>query len=175
MLLRSYDLEVTTMPCDCHAQHLAVYCHLHQDIAEVLPYLNAVLPDASYDHHAHVLTWQANGHEVSLRPRLMAIAGVSDRQDAERKVAELAALLNETWERRLELTPSTRKRVRVPALTVYRLLPGGNCKACGEETCWVFATKLSAGIGSLDACPALLQDSFAGRRTALRDLLAGAH
>ena len=110
-----------------------------------------------------------------MRPRLIAISDVADRDDAAIQAAELAALINDTWDRRDSLAPNYRKRLRAPALTLYRMLPGGNCKACGEETCWIFAAKLSAGVANLDACTALLADTYAGRRIALRDLLAGAH
>ena len=175
MLLGSYDTEITTMACDSHAQCLAVFAHLHQDVSEALPYLNAVLPGAVYDHAAQVLTWKSGSREISLRPRLLAISDVADRDDAARQAAEFASLINDTWERRADITPNYRKRLRAPALTMYRMLPGGNCKACGEETCWIFATKLSAGVADLDACTALLADTYAGRRIALRDLLAGAH
>lgn len=175
MLLTSYDLEINTMACDSHAQCLAVFAHLHQDVGEALPYLNAILPNAVYDHAGQVITWKSGSHEISLRPRLLAISDVADREDADRQTAELARLINDTWERRSAIVPSMRRRLRAPALSMYRMLPGGNCKACGEETCWIFATKLSAGVAELDACTALLADTYAGRRIALRDLLAGAH
>lgn len=163
------------MACDCHAASLAVFAHLHDDIARVLPYLNAALPSAVYDQQFDVLTWKEDGREISLRPRLMAISDVGDRDDAAARVARLADWMNETWERRASLQPSFKKRVRAPALAIYRLLPGTNCKQCGCETCWIMAAKLSGGSASLDDCPALLADTFAGKRTALRDLLTGAH
>jgi ArsR family metal-binding transcriptional regulator len=122
-----------------------------------------------------VLTFKRGSREISVRPRLIAISDVADRDDAAIQAAEMSALINDTWDRRDGLAPNFRKRLRAPALTLYRMLPGGNCKACGEETCWIFAAKLSAGVAELDACTALLADTYAGRRIALRDLLAGAH
>jgi ArsR family metal-binding transcriptional regulator len=175
MLLNGYDLEITTMACDCHAASLAVFAHLHDDIAAALPYLNGLLSGAVYDQQFQVLTWKEEGREVSLRPRLMAISDVADRDDAAARVGRLAGWVNETWERRESLQPNFKKRVRAPAMAIFRLLPGTNCKQCGCETCWILAAKLSGGSAALDDCPALLADSFAGRRTALRDLLAGAH
>lgn len=175
MLLQSYDLNVSTMACDCHQASLAVFAHLHQNIAAVLPYLNAVCPGAVYDSSGQVITWKQAGREIALRPTEIAISDVADREDAARSVDEVAALVNDTWERRADIVSSNRKRVRPAALTVYRMLPGSNCKACGEETCWNFAGKLSGGLADLDACTPLLQDTYAGRRTALRNLLAGAN
>ena len=58
MLLQSYDLDVSTMACDCHQSSLAAFAHLHQDIAAVLPYLNAVCPGAVYDSVGQVITWK---------------------------------------------------------------------------------------------------------------------
>jgi ArsR family metal-binding transcriptional regulator len=174
MLLQSYDLDVSTMACDCHHASLAVFAHLHQNIAAVLPYLNAVCPGAVYDNAGQVITWKLAGREIALRPTEIAISDVADREDAARCVDEVAALVNDTWERRAEVVPSSRKRVRAAALSVYRTLPGSNCKACGEQTCWNFAAKLSGGLADLDACTPLLQDTYAGRRAALRNLLSGA-
>ena len=174
MLLRSYDVDVSTMACDCHQASLAVFAHLHQNIAVVLPYLNAVCPGAAYDSSGQVITWKQAGRAIALRPTEIAISDVADREDAARAVEDVAALVNDTWERRADIVPSNRKRVRAAALSIYRTLPGSNCKACGEETCWNFAGKLSGGLTNLDVCTPLLQDIYTGRRTALRNLLAGA-
>lgn len=175
MLLQTYDLDVNTMACDCHQASLAAFAHLHQDIAPVLPYLNAVCTGAVYDSSGQVITWKLAGRAIALRPTEIAISDVADRADAARAVDEVAALVNDTWERRADIVPTNRKRVRPAALSIYRVLPGTNCKACGEQTCWNFAGKLSGGLADLDACTPLLQDTYAGRRTALRDLLAGAN
>jgi ArsR family metal-binding transcriptional regulator len=175
MLLQTYDLDVNTMACDCHQTSLAAFAHLHQDIAAVLPYLNAVCPGAVYDRCGQVITWKQADRAIAVRPTEIAISDVADREDAARSVGEVAALVNDTWERRASIVPNNRKRVRPANLSIYRLLPGTNCKACGEETCWNFAGKLSGGLADLDGCAPLLQDTYAGRRTALRDLLAGAN
>jgi len=175
MLLTSYDTEITTMACDSHAQCLAAFAHLHQDVSEVLPYLNAILPNAVYDHGAQVITWKSGSREISLRPRLLAISDVDGREDAAVQAGEIAALINDTWERRAGIAPNYRKRQRPPALALYRLLPGGNCKVCGAETCWIFAARLSAGVAELDACTPLFEDVYTVRREALREHLAGAH
>ena len=175
MLLQNYDLDVNTMACDCHQESLAAFARLHQDVTPALPYLNAICPSAVYDAAGPVLTWKRDGHEVAIRPREIAIADVADREDAVRQVDDVIAVINDVWDRRDRITPSSKKRVRTPALTLYRSLPGTNCRACGEQTCWNFAAKLSAGFAELDACIGLLQDTYASRRIALRDLLANAH
>jgi ArsR family metal-binding transcriptional regulator len=174
MLLQSYDLDVTTMACDCHQASLAAYAHLHQNVAAVFPFLNVVCPGAVYDSSDQVITWKQPDHAIALRPTELAISGVADREDGVRSVEEVATLVNDTWERRANIVPSSRKRVRAAALSIYRTLPGGNCKACGEETCWIFAGKLSGELADPDACTPLLQDANAARRSALRHLLAGA-
>ncbi len=171
MLIDRYDLNVCTMACDCHAESLAVYANLYQDMGDVLPYLNTVCPGAVYDHAARVLTWQKDGHAISLRPLQIAISDVADRTDAASQAADLVALINQTWERRGEIVPDTHKRQRPPAMSLYRLLPGGNCKACGESTCFIFAGKLSAGLVNLDACRPLFDQKHADRRAALANLL----
>ncbi|MDA8100090.1 MAG: DUF3786 domain-containing protein [Nitrospiraceae bacterium] len=52
------------------------------------------------------------------------------------------------------------------AVEIYKLLPKTNCGACGMPTCFGFATKVAAGMASIDACTNL---SEAVRRELARD------
>jgi len=157
MLIDDYELTLTCPPCDPGSERWSAFAALKGDISEALPYLNAVWPDAVYDHGAKVLTRRAGGHAVAIRPQEVAVGNVLDRGDAQRLVEELIAQINDVWARRGEITPRIEKRRRLTPMDVYRLLPKTNCQACGEPTCFIFATKLVAGLVKLRDC-ALLQD-----------------
>ena len=174
MLIDIYDLELISPACDPGSERFAAFATLHQDIAPVLPYLNAVCDGAIYDHLAEVLTMRLGGRAVSIRPRQIGLSDLEDREQAGLEMKRLVGLINGTWERRGEIIPDLHKRQRPTALAIYRLLPGGNCKVCGQPTCFVFATKLAAGQIGVEACALLFSEDYAGKRASLLALLAAA-
>ncbi|MCW4014715.1 MAG: acetyl-CoA decarbonylase/synthase complex subunit gamma, partial [Candidatus Bathyarchaeota archaeon] len=46
-------------------------------------------------------------------------------------------------------------------IEIYRLLPGTNCKECGETNCMAFAAKMVNREASLDECKPLLDEKYA--------------
>lgn len=171
MLIRRYDLEVTSPPCEPGAERWSAFAHLEDDISEVLPYLNAAWKGAIYDHEAKVLTWRTGGRAVSVRPHELAVSNLEDRDEAVEVVERLIACINDIWRRRREIQPSLARRCRLVPLDIYKLLPGGNCRACGEPTCFVFATKLAAGQVDVEACTPLFTEEHAEKRRRLLALL----
>ncbi|MBC7264453.1 MAG: Fe-S cluster protein [Chloroflexi bacterium] len=160
MLIEGYELTVTSPPCDPGSERWSAFADLSVDIAEVLPYLNATLKGAIYDHKAQILTWRMGGRAVSIRPRQIAVSNLEDREEARAVVDRLVEMVNRTWEKRGEIEPRYERREPPKALDVYRLLPGENCKACGQPTCFVFALKLVAGQAHLNQCPPLYTEKY---------------
>ena len=144
---------------------------LDDDIGEVLPYLNAVLKGAIYNHAAHALTWRMDEHTIAIRPREIAVSNLADREGAATEVERVVDLVNRTWEHRAEMTPSTGMRQRLKPMEVYKLLPATNCKACGQPTCFTFALKVTAGEAEPEQCPPLLTDAYQEKREKLLALL----
>ena len=85
------------------------------------------------------------------------MGGLADGDEAVEVLARLQRLINDTWDRRDEIEPSTVERKRLNPLDVYKLLPGTNCRACGQPTCLVFANKLVVGQADLAQCTPLCQ------------------
>jgi acetyl-CoA decarbonylase/synthase complex subunit gamma len=54
---------------------------------------------------------------------------------------------------------------------VFKLLPGTNCRECGQPTCFTFALKLIAGQELVSACPPMLEPVRAGQLAELRAML----
>ncbi|MBU0494812.1 MAG: hypothetical protein KKA73_27480 [Chloroflexi bacterium] len=174
MLIQGYKLELVSPACDPGTARWSAFARLEDDIRAVLPYLNAIWAGAIYGHAAGYLTWQMGSRAVSVRPRELAVSNLADKDEAEAVVAQLVETINDVWERRDEIAPRTRRRERLRALDVYRLLPGGNCKTCGEPTCFIFANKLAAGQVTVAACTLLYTDEHQGQRAQLLALLDAA-
>jgi len=174
MLIEKYDLQVLTPPCEPGAERFTAKARLLADIREVLPYLNATLRGAVYFSNAPALTWKKAGHNVAFHPYEIAVSNAVDRESAQKELDGLVALVNRTWERRAEITPSHETRRRPTLMEVYKLLPQTNCKQCGQPTCYTFALKLVASQKKLDDCPPLFELQRADKLAALQDIVVDA-
>ncbi len=170
-MIEKYDLEVFTPPCDPGAERFAAKAHLAVDISPVFPYLNATLKGAVYHPSGQSLTWKKAGHNIAFHPFEIATSNAADRESAEKEIKGLIDLVNRTWERRAEITPDTATRQRPTPMAVYKLLPGTNCKLCGEATCWIFAARLTASQKKLDDCPPLHEPQYADQLAALEEIV----
>jgi ArsR family metal-binding transcriptional regulator len=172
MLISFLQPEILLPPCDHTCETVSVIGRFQEDIRPVLPYLNATQPKALFHQAAGILRFRFQGHQAILQPHEMALGNFEDGDQAVECLFRLQRLINETWERREEISPSHVERQRLQALAVYRLLPGTNCKECGEPTCFVFASKLAAGQVGIELCTLLCQDdAFAERREQLMTML----
>lgn len=171
MLIETYDLEITSPPCEPGSERWSAFAALEQDISDVLPYLNAVWPHAIYDHTGKVLTRRMmQGHGLAIRARQIGISNLQDRSQAVALVEQVIQEINDIWMRRSEITPCFAMRRRPAALDIYRLLPGTNCKACGQPTCLTFALQLAAGNTDLATCTPLQSPEYAEQRQKLQDV-----
>ena len=170
MLISEYELEVFTPPCDPGAPRFAAKAHLKADIREVLPYLNTALTGAEYNPAAPSLRWRKADHLIVFHPLEIAVSNLVDRAEAEQELRELIDLVNTTWAGRSEIAPSEVVRRRPSHLALFKLLPGSNCKACGEPTCYNFALKLALSQRALDDCPVLFERDYAEQRAELEAL-----
>ncbi len=171
MLLHSYTLEVFAPPCEPGAERWSVKAALDDDIGDALPYLNATLKGAIYNHAARALTWRMGGHAIAMRPREIAISNLQDKDAAATEMQRVVDLVNRTWERRAEITPSIEMRQRLKPMDVYKLLPATNCKACGQPTCFTFALKVAAGEAQVEQCAPLFTDAYRDQREKLLAML----
>lgn len=168
MLIEGFDLEILTPPCEPGAERLFAKAHLEVDISDVLPFLNAVLSGASFTPAAKALTWKKHGHNVAFHAREIDISDVENRAWAEEAIRELVSVVNRTWDRRDELTPSYETVQRLTPMAVYRQLPQTNCGQCGESTCFNFALKLATSQRAIQDCPPLFEPQHAESLAALQ-------
>jgi len=153
--------------CSPFAETACAKALLLNDIAEVLPYLNAVLAEARYLPNAPAITFAQDGHHVSVWPRQILVGGCTGEEEARPLIDGIASLINETWERRGAIQPDHRGFEEMSALQALRLLPGTNCRQCGEAACLPFAMKLVARQVGIAACEPLFAPEHEGKRHAL--------
>ena len=166
------EVKITTfLPCLADAEKVRVLAELSDDIRKVIPYLNAILPRAIYNPLTHTLTFQKDGRLITLYPHVITMAKVRDEEDAQATAHWLRDLINDTWQRRREITPCYERRAALQPLEVYPLLPRTSCHRCGEQTCLAFAVRLVQGEVGLEECPALTKVEYKEQAARLKELL----
>ncbi|RMD65580.1 Fe-S cluster protein [Candidatus Parcubacteria bacterium] len=174
MLVKDYVLDIFTPPCEPGAERWSAIARLTVDIGQVLPYLNATLRGAVYNRAANALTWKKGGRTIVFHSYEIAASNFENREEAERVIRGIIQTVNRTWERRVTLEPSYEERQRPTPMALFKLLPGSNCKACGQPTCFTFALKLAAGQQSLSDCAPLAEPAYADQLSQLRAMLPDA-
>ncbi len=158
---------------DCLADptKIRVIAELSDDVGCLLPYLAALLPQAGYNHAAGILTLLHGGRLLTVYPRVVTLAKALDEDDARDVLDWLKARIDEAEARRGELAPCLGRRRSPRILDVYRLLPGTNCRRCGEATCLALAARLIFGEAHLADCPSLQEAELARNRGLLAEWL----
>ncbi len=168
MLIESYDLKISAPACDPLSETWVAKLQVEADLTRVLPYMNAVVEKGFYDAENATLVWKAEGHNYAMRPHEIAVNRLLSREHAGEVAENIVRQVNETWERRAEITPDVSKRVPPKLLEVFKLLPRSNCRDCGVPTCMAYAAQLIDGERCLEDCPALSEPDHAEELATLR-------
>jgi ArsR family metal-binding transcriptional regulator len=153
MLLRTYRKEIFRPECNPSFQSLHCIAHLGQDIAEALPYLNAVLGGFEYLKEPPAVTFRIQGKILTVHPGKIAVNALKDEEEADKILEWLKGEINEAWENRDTITPSYTGAPKPKVLEILKRLPKTNCRECGQPTCMVFATLVAQGVKGADDCP----------------------
>jgi ArsR family metal-binding transcriptional regulator len=143
------------LDCLADPRKVRVIAEADREVGDVFPYLNAILPNVAYSPGANTLTLKRAYRLITLYPHVAVMAKVDGEEDALDVLDWLRELINDTYHRRDEIVPCYEQRRLVGFLEVYLLLPGGNCKACGEATCLAFSVGLVESRHRLGDCPRL--------------------
>ena len=170
MLLRNYSLRVVLSDCNPSSQKVNAIADLSEDISEALPYLNTVLKGLQYHHEDKFLTVKRKGHVITFWPRQIALTKLEDEKEAREVMEDLKQILNETYTNKDRIKPTYAPRPIPRPLDIFKLLPGKNCKECGEPTCMAFALKLVNDEVELNQCPLLSEEEFDVNRIKLKEL-----
>lgn len=173
-LIEDYAVQLVEPACAPGAGRWGALARTASDISAVFPYLNAILPDASYDHQNQVLIFKEPGQQYALRPQEIRLARVENLAHAQRVVSDIADRINAVWQKRNTITPSYAERKLASLLDIYKLLPGTNCKQCNYLTCMAYAAALRKGSARLEQCVPLSQPEHAANRRKILDLISPA-
>ena len=89
----------------------------------------------------------------------IAINALQDEGEADKILEWLKGEINQAWEKRAEITPSTEGAPKPQVLEILKLLPRTNCRQCGEPTCMVFAARAAEGVKGASDCPPLAPEA----------------
>jgi len=173
MLLNSHKIT-RTLPCLADPEKIRVIAEVSGEIHEVFPYLNATLKGCIYNHPALTLTIKKDGKLFTLHAHHITLAKIEDEKEAEEILKWLKDLINETYEKRDRIEPNYSMAAELKALDIFKLLPGTNCKKCGELTCLAFAVKLVGRDTEITRCDPLFSEKYQEKRTVLLEILQAA-
>jgi ArsR family metal-binding transcriptional regulator len=173
MLLCNYILKMVLSDCNPSSQKVNAIADLSEDISEVLPYLNTILKGIQYDEAEKVLVVKKGGRLITFRPTQIALTKLEDENEARIVMEELKQILNKTFANREQIKPTYTSRSIPRPLDIFKLLPGKNCKECGEATCMAFALRLINDEVEWKQCPLLLTKEFEANRLKLSEIFPG--
>jgi ArsR family metal-binding transcriptional regulator len=157
--------------CNPSSQKVNAIADLSEDISEVLPYLNTVLKGIQYNESEKILVVKKGGRLITFRPRQIALTKLEDENEARALIEELKQAVNKTYTNREQIKPTFTSRPIPRPLDIFKLLPGKNCKECGEPGCMAFALKLVNDEIGWKQCSLLLTKEFETNRLKLTGIL----
>jgi len=167
MLLRSYTKEIFRPQCNPSFESLHCIAHLHQDITEALPYLNATLGGFEYLKEPPAVTFRVHGKIITVHSREIAVNALKDEEEADKILQWLQREINDAWGKRGEIKPKYEGLPKPKLLEILKLLPKTNCRECGQPTCMVFAAVAAQGAKNEENCPALNAEKKGSLKTYL--------
>ena len=159
MLLKTYTREIFRSKCMPGAESVHCHAHLGENVAAVLPYLNAELGGAAYTQDPPSVTFKVHGKLISVHPTKIAINALKDETEADKILRWLQREINTIWEKRDSIKPSVESAPQPVLIEVLKLLPKTNCRECNEPTCMVFAARVVEGVKDQTDCPPLDPES----------------
>lgn len=169
-LLKDINISFVA-PCIADARKIRLIAYFSHNVAEVFPYLNAVMKNATYNKETPTLNFSKEGRMVNMYSHKVAIAKVDEIVDAWLTLAYIKDLINDTYDRKDSIVPNYERKVRATALEIYSWLPKTNCKACGEATCLAFAVKLLLGEQNIANCKPLFTERYKDKKRMMLDII----
>jgi len=166
--------EIT--PCMTDPEKIKFIAQADKTLGDILSILYLVLPNANYSESLGMVSYKQNQRLVTVfSTGKIGMTYVKDRQEADRLVQELKALVNRAiiyclnhGKPDLKLIEA-RKKVNVNMM--YQFLPRSDCKECGEAGCYAYAVKLVNGDVGLETCKPLLTVENFDKMSSLKSMM----
>jgi len=142
----------------------------------VLPILYLSIPNAKYSEKLEALSYRYKQHLVTMfSTGRIGMTYVKDRNEAEQLVEEAKNLINRASIYLKTHGKPTPKLIgakkELDPMKIYEKLPKTNCKECGEQGCFVFATKLLNSEKSLKDCPPIKGEKHTANRIQIEKMM----
>jgi len=166
--------EIT--PCTADPDRIKFLAQADRSLDEVLSILYLAVPNAKLSEKLGALSYRNQQHLVTVfYSGRIGMTYVKDRQQAEKLVEELRSLINRAF---IHLKTHGKPeqalleaKKGLSAMKIYEKLPKTNCKECGEQGCFAFATKLLNSEKSLQDCSLLRLSENAENRLRIEKML----
>ena len=166
------EIEMMFMePCVAN-KGVRLFARMSGDISELMPYLNTVIKNATYNKEGHTLCFTKEFRLITLYPEKIALGKALNPTDAWQMLDWIKDTINETYENRDGIQPNYQRRVGITALDIFELLPRLNCGKCGEPTCLAFAVRLLLGERRIEECEPLFSAKYTKLRKVTLDLVS---
>jgi ArsR family metal-binding transcriptional regulator len=162
---------VRVLPCLVDPEKIRFTAEFNCDVSELFPYLNTVLRGAVYNHIGKTLTIRKEGKLITLHPGFAAAGKIKDTEDARNITECIIRLLKDVHSKRDTIQPTYERLEGLKVFDIIKLLPGSNCKKCGEQTCLSFAAALAMEKISVMFCSELFLADHREKRLELFSLL----
>lgn len=159
MLLKSYTTEIFNNECMPGAMSVQCFAHLNENVAAVIPYLNASLGGHACTQSPPSVTFKVHGKLITVHARKIAINALKDEAEATKIIEWLKKEINLAWENRGSIEPSFEPAPVPKLIEILKRLPRTNCRECGQATCMVFAALAVDGVKGPDDCPHLTENN----------------
>lgn len=164
---------IVLAPCIADLRKIRIIAHISGNLANVFPYMNAIMSGATYNLRGPVFTCKDDHRMVSLYPQRISVARADDIVDAWRLLERIRVQANTCWKNRSQIEPDYEMRTKPPALEIYFRLPRTNCRQCGEQTCLAFALQLLEGKTVPERCLEIFSGRFGHLKDAFMEICSG--
>jgi len=159
-------------PCVADAESVRMFARMSRNIADLMPYLNTVIINASYNKDGEILCFAKGRRLITLYPEKIALAKAYNPTDAWQIMDWIKDVINKTHENQDSIQPNYQRHAGVTALDIFEFLPRLNCGECGEPTCLALAVKLLLDERRIEECKPLFTDEYSRLRKVALDLVS---
>jgi len=173
--VKKIDIKEIT-PCTADPDRIKFLAQADKPLRDILPVLYLSIPNAKYSEKIEALSYRYKQHLVTIfSTGRIGMTYVKDGNEAEQLVEEAKNLINRAFLHLKTRGKPTRELIEakkeLDPMKIYEKLPKTNCKECGEQGCFVFATKLLNSEKSLFDCPPITTEKYSTSKTQIEKMM----
>lgn len=159
------------LPCIADSTKIRVIVAIDKDFSDLFPYLKAVLKKGFLLKNPPSYSYKKDGKCFSIYRDSIMMTKLKDEGEVWQELSELSNLIEKVMNEKETITPDFTTGKRLSVMDIYKYLPKTNCKACGEASCFAFATKLINEEKNIMECTELFREEYRESRNKLLNIL----